>query len=278
MAVIKNMENVWSRTWFAPENKLSTKEPEISVSSDNAVIVLAKSPGSHGHWREWFYGLNSCSLEERLFVSEVNVNEFLEEVLNPPFKQTVLPTPPLIEVLQVTDEKIQIHAKIQECSNPDQLRGKEKRINEGCPLTENENIEHLTTSTIDSDSSISVKSPEIDICGSVAGFQQEPLDVSQMQLGKSQPLEAKMEPQFVKEKSATYSNEEDNLKEPVISEEKQLDGDHQSSSLNKTVIHNTTDFDSIKEINMQDGSVQIIKDHVTHCAFSFQNSLLYDLD
>ncbi|EHB13527.1 Protein kintoun [Heterocephalus glaber] len=263
---------------FAPENKLSTKEPEISVSSDNAVIVLAKSPGSRGHWREWFYGLNSCSLEERLFVSEENVNEFLEEVLNPPFKQTVLPTPPLIEVLQVTDEKIQIHAKLQECSNPDQLQGKEKRINEGCPLTENENIEHLTTSTIDSDSSISVKAPEIDICGSVAGFQQEPLDVSQMQLGKSQPLEAKMEPQFVKEKSATYSNEEDNLKEPVITEEKQLDGDHQSSSLNKTVIHNTTDFDSIKEINMQDGSVQIIKDHVTHCAFSFQNSLLYDLD
>jgi dynein assembly factor 2 len=48
---------------FAPENKLSTKEPETSVSSDNAVIVLAKSPESHGHWREWYCGLNSDSLE-----------------------------------------------------------------------------------------------------------------------------------------------------------------------------------------------------------------------
>ncbi|KAM6181642.1 protein kintoun [Erethizon dorsatum] len=262
---------------FAPENKLSTKEPEISVSSDNAVVMLAKSPESRGHWREWYCGLNSGSLEERLFVNEDNVNEFLEEVLNPPFKQTVPPNPPLIEVLQVTDEKIQIHAELQECSNPDQLQGKGKIINEGCPLTENENIEHLT-STIDSDSSVAVKAPEIDICGSVAGFQQEPFDVSQTILGKSQPPEAKMEPEFVKEKSAAYSDEEDNLKKPVITAEKILDGCHQSSSLNKTVIHKTTDFDSIKETNMQDGSVHIIKDHVTHCAFSFQNSLLYDLD
>uniref|UniRef100_H0VDY7 Protein kintoun n=1 Tax=Cavia porcellus TaxID=10141 RepID=H0VDY7_CAVPO len=262
---------------FAPENKLSSKEPEISVSSNNAVIVLAKSPESRGHWREWYCGLNSSSLEERLFVSEDNVNLFLEEVLNPPFKQTVSPTPPLIEVLQVTDEKIQIHAKFQECSNPDQLQGKEKIINEGCPLTENENIDHLTASTIDSDSSMSVKAPEIDTCGSAAGLQQDPLDASQTILGKMEP-EAKMEPEFVKEKTATYSNEEDNLKEPVITAEKNLDGGHQSSSLNKTVVHNTTDFDSIKETNMQDGSVQVIKDHVTHCAFSFQNSLLYDLD
>ncbi|KFO29739.1 Protein kintoun [Fukomys damarensis] len=263
---------------FAPENKLSTKEPEINVSSDNAVVLLAKAPGSRGHWREWFCGLNSDSLEERLFVSEENVSEFLEEVLNPPFKQKVPPAPPVIEVLQVTDEKIQIHAKLQKCSNPDQLQGKEKRINEGCPQTENENIEHLPISAIDSDSSIAVKARDIDICGSVAGFQQEPLDVSPAQLGKPQPPEAKMEPQFVKEKSATYSHEEDNLKERVITEGKQFDGGHQSSSLSKTVIHNTTDFDSLKEINTQDGSVQIIKDHVTHCAFSFQNSLLYDLD
>ncbi|XP_004638825.1 protein kintoun [Octodon degus] len=263
---------------FAPENKLSTKEPEISVSADNAVVVLAKSPSSCGHWREWYCGLNSVSLEERLFLSEDTVNELLEEVLSPPFQQTGPPTPPLVEVLQVTDEKIQIHAKLQECSNPDQLQGKEETVNEGCPVAENEITEHLTTSTVDSDSSIAVTAPDADTCGSAAGFQQEPLDVSHMILGNSRPPEAKIEPEFVKEKSATYSNKEDNLKEPVITAEKKLDGGHQSSSLNKTVIHNTPDLGIIRETNMQDGSVQIIKDHVTHCAFSFQNSLLYDLD
>lgn len=88
-----------------------------------------------------------------------------------------------------------------------------------------------------------------------------------------------MEPEFIKDKSAVHSNDEkDNLKEPVITEEKELDGDHLSSLLNKTEVHNTPGFDNIKETNMQDGRVQIIKDHVTHCSFSFQNSLLYDLD
>uniref|UniRef100_A0A2K5HAB5 Protein kintoun n=1 Tax=Colobus angolensis palliatus TaxID=336983 RepID=A0A2K5HAB5_COLAP len=209
---------------FAPENKLSTTEPVISISSNNAVIELAKSPESHGHWREWYYGVNNDSLE------------------------------------------------LQECGNSDQLQGKEERVKEESSLTEKEHIEHCNTSTTDSDSSIAVKALQIDSFGSVTCFQQESLDVSQMILGKSQQPESK-------EKSATCSNEEkDNLNESVITEEKETDGDHLSSLLNKTTVHNIPGFDSIKETNMQDGSVQVIKDHVTNCAFSFQNSLLYDLD
>lgn len=52
---------------FAPENKLSAKEPEISISLNNAVIVLAKSPESHGLWREWYCGLHDDSLEVTRF-------------------------------------------------------------------------------------------------------------------------------------------------------------------------------------------------------------------
>nr|XP_012311692.1 protein kintoun isoform X1 [Aotus nancymaae] len=264
---------------FAPENKLSTIEPVISVSSNNAVIELTKSPESHGHWREWYYGVNNDSLEERLFVNEENVNEFLEEVLSSPFKQSMSSTPPLIEVLQVTDNKIQINAKLQECSNSDQLQAKEERVNEESHLTEKEYIEHCKTSTTDSDSSVAVKALQIDSFDSVTCFQQESLDVSQMILGKAQQPESKMQSEFIKEKSAACSHEEkDNLNELVITEEKEIDGNHLSSLLNKTVVHNIPGFDSIKETNMQDGSVQVIKDHVTNCAFSFQNSLLYDLD
>ncbi|XP_036903084.1 protein kintoun isoform X2 [Sturnira hondurensis] len=252
---------------FAPENKLSNKEPVVSISSNNAVIELAKSTGCYGYWREWYYGLNNDSLEERLFINEENVNEFLEDVLSSPFQQTTPLTPPLIEVLQVTDSKIQIQAKLQKCSNSEQLQEKEERADEGSHLTEKEKIEHPTTSTMDSDSSIAVEVLEIDSCGSAEYLQQESLDVSPVLFGKSQQPESKMEPEFMKEKSAVYSNEgKDNLKGPVMSEKKEL------------TVHNISGFDNIKETNMQDGSVQIIKDHVTHCAFSFQNSLLYDLD
>lgn len=52
---------------FAPENKLSTREPESSISLNNAAIVLAKSPESRGLWREWYYGLNKESLEVTVF-------------------------------------------------------------------------------------------------------------------------------------------------------------------------------------------------------------------
>lgn len=48
---------------FAPENKLGSKEPVVSISSNNAVIELAKAAGCYGCWREWYYGLNSDSLE-----------------------------------------------------------------------------------------------------------------------------------------------------------------------------------------------------------------------
>ncbi|XP_029807688.1 protein kintoun [Suricata suricatta] len=262
---------------FAPENKLSTKEPVVSISSNNAVIELAKSPECRGHWREWYYGLNNDSLEEKLFVNEENVNEVLEEVLSSPFKQTMSLTPPLIEVLQVSDTKIQIHAKLQECSSSEQLHEKEE-VNEGSPLTEKENIEHPTTSTTDSDSSMGVTVLESDSCGSVVCLPQESLDVSHMLFAKSQQPESKMEPEFIKEKSPAYSNEEKaHLKEPVRTEEKELDGDHWSL-LNETTVHNLPGLDNIKETNMQDGSVQFITDHVTQCAFSFHNSLLYDLD
>lgn len=47
-----------------------------------------------------------------MFLDEENVNEFLDEVLGSPLTQTRTLDPPLIEVLQVTDEKIQIHAKV----------------------------------------------------------------------------------------------------------------------------------------------------------------------
>ncbi|XP_042533784.1 protein kintoun [Dipodomys spectabilis] len=259
---------------FAPGNKLSPDEPAVSLSSDNAVIVLAKSPESRGYWREWYWGLNDASLEERLFVSEENVDEFLDEVLSSPSKQATSLTSPLIEVLHVTDEKIEIHAKLLECSNPDQFQEKERSLSEGGHLTEKDNLEHLTT---DSDSSVALKELKIDTCDLVTGLEPGSLNDSQILLEKSKQPKANMEPEFTEEKSATYSNEEkDNLE--VITKEKEFSGDQLSSLLSRTVVHKIPDVDSIKETNMQDGSVEIIKDHVTHCAFSFQNSLLYDLD
>ena len=145
---------------------------------------------------------------------------------------------------------------MQECDNSEQLHENKEGANEESHLTEKENLEHPTSSTTNSDSSVAVKVLEANSCGLVACLQQGAFDVSQKPFAESK----------------------DNLEGPVKIEEKELGGDHPPSSLNKTTGHDTPGFDNLRETNMQDGSVQIIKDHVTHCPFSFQNSLLYDLD
>ncbi|XP_049623100.1 protein kintoun [Suncus etruscus] len=263
---------------FAPENRLSPREPVVDVSPNNAVIGLAKSPGSYGLWREWYCGVDDDSLQERLFINEDNVDVFLEEVTSTPSKQTKLLTPPLIEVLQITDSKIQIHAEFQENSNSDLLHEKEERVSEGSHLTEKENITS-TTSKSDSDSSSAVKAPETEDCSSVVCLQQESTNGSQIPSGKSQQPQSEMKPEYIQEVCTICSEEDkDSLKETEVTEEKNLDGDQPPSTPNKTRVLNVAGSETIKETNLQDGSVQIIKDHVTNCAFSFQNSLLYDLD
>lgn len=181
----------------------------------------------------------------------------------------------------------------QECSDPDGLQGTGKGGSEGCPLSGKGNTDHFPSSTTDSRSSATVEALETNPCGSAVGPQHICSDAPHVLSGKPQQPEPNTDPEFIKENGATCSStkEQETIKETVVTQEKELDGDHLSSVLNKTVAQNIPDLDSIKETNTkegsvqiiketntEDGSVQIIKDHTTHCAFSFQNALLYDLD
>uniref|UniRef100_A0A8C8SIT4 Protein kintoun n=1 Tax=Pelusios castaneus TaxID=367368 RepID=A0A8C8SIT4_9SAUR len=101
---------------FPPEKKLAPAETGVTVSPSNAVIGLAKAPESAGLWEKMYFGLNSNALQERWFVSEENVDEFLDSVLCPSFlKQSTLESQPLIEVLDVTEDKSQIRLKVKIC-------------------------------------------------------------------------------------------------------------------------------------------------------------------
>ena len=75
-------------------------------------------------------------------------------------------------------------------------------------------------------------------------MQQEAPDVSQKLFAKSQQPKSEKERESIRDKSAVYANErKDNLKEPVITEEKELDGNHPSSLVNKTAVHSIPGFD-----------------------------------
>ncbi|KFO74575.1 Protein kintoun, partial [Cuculus canorus] len=92
---------------------LASPETSVSVSPHNAAITLAKAPGSTGHWQKFCFGLDASSaLQERLFVSEENVDGFLDAVSCPSScSQSALESQPLIEVLDVTEDRIQIRLK-----------------------------------------------------------------------------------------------------------------------------------------------------------------------
>ncbi|NXL65373.1 KTU protein, partial [Chordeiles acutipennis] len=91
---------------------LASPETSVSVSAHNAAIGLAKAPGSTGPWEKFCFGLDASALQERLFVSEENVDGFLGTVLCPSLcSQSELESQPLIEVLDVAEDRIQIRLK-----------------------------------------------------------------------------------------------------------------------------------------------------------------------
>ncbi|NXO04008.1 KTU protein, partial [Rhinopomastus cyanomelas] len=87
-------------------------ETSISVLSHNTAIGLAKAPGSTGLWEKFHFGLNASALQERLFVSEENVDGFLGTVLCPSFcSQSAQESWPSIEALDASEDRIQIRLK-----------------------------------------------------------------------------------------------------------------------------------------------------------------------
>ncbi|XP_030338900.1 protein kintoun isoform X2 [Strigops habroptila] len=100
---------------FPPENKLASPETSVSVSAHNTAFVLTKAPGSTGPWEKFSFGLEASALQERWFVSEENIDGFLGTVSCPSFcSQSALESQPLIEVLDVTEDRIQIRLTPQE--------------------------------------------------------------------------------------------------------------------------------------------------------------------
>ncbi|NWY97245.1 KTU protein, partial [Loxia curvirostra] len=87
-------------------------ESSVSVSAHNAVVGLAKAPGSTGLWDSFSFGLEPSALQERWFVSEESLDGFLGTASCPsPRSQSALESQAGIEVLDVTEDRIQIRVE-----------------------------------------------------------------------------------------------------------------------------------------------------------------------
>ncbi|XP_053331565.1 protein kintoun isoform X2 [Spea bombifrons] len=251
---------------FLPKYSLNTNEISVNVSEHNAVIELTKSSENFGIWKNFYFGDNVNPLQERRFVTEDNVTEFLEnnnQAAQVPW--STLEDELLLDVLELNDQTARIRI------NKPELAGEEP-AEQLEPGTETKH----STSTANDASSPAVENDELQVL-------QQPSDESHVNTGGqtvgseplSDPAESACEPAVANGHAVeadSVENETPDLKETV--KEKQ-DGAECPLS---TSSNQSSQTPALKEISPKDGHVEVITDHTTQCAFTFQNPLLYDLD
>ncbi|XP_074677290.1 protein kintoun isoform X1 [Strix aluco] len=277
---------------FPPANRLASPESSVSVAAHSAAIGLAKAPGSTGLWEKFCFGLDASALQERLFVSEENVDGFLDTVLCPSFcSQSALESQPLIEVLDVTEDRIQIRLKPQEAARSECDGKGEMLRSSGGDLAEKTNGNYpqtkaetnctaadpvqgeLATETSKTSTSFATAETIGKVgCSSHHCLQREPSDTSSAIPGESRGREPDLESAVRGVETAAGSENHTGLL---------LGGQARAGGLaqgNQQGLGSRAASPLLREVNMQDGSVQVVRDHVTRCPVVFQSSLLYELD
>ncbi|GAB0191201.1 protein kintoun [Grus japonensis] len=287
---------------FPPANRLASPETSVSVSAHNAAVGLAKAPGSTGPWEKFCFGLDASALQERLFVSEENVDGFLGAVLCPSFcSQSALESQPLIEVLDVTEDRIQIRLKPQEAVHSER-DGKEQTLSSSggnlaektngdysqtkaetnCTAADTAEGERATETNKTSTSSATAETIGKVGCSSHHCLQHEPSDTSSAIPGESRRKEPDLESAVTVGEMAAAADSEKAAGLLLEGQAKaEGDGAAAPAGLARGNQHSSDSRPAsplLQEVSTQDGSVQIIRDHVTHCPVAFQNPLLYELD
>ncbi|KAM9014228.1 protein kintoun [Ara ararauna] len=285
---------------FPPENKLASTETSVNVSAHNAAFVLTKAPGSTGLWEKFSFGLEASALQERWFVSEENIDGFLGTVSCPSFcSQSALESQPLIEVLDVTEDRIQIRLTPQETVHSE-CDGKEETLSSsGVELAGKTNGDYPQTKaetnctaadTVEGEHAAETNKTSTSFaetigkvgCSSHHCLQHEPSDTSSAIPGKSRRKKPDLESAAIADRRAVAASSE---KQAALLREEQAggEGDEVAAPAGSAQgVQHSSDSRAVspllREVSTQDGSVQIIRDHVTHCPVAFQNSLLYELD
>ncbi|XP_033028410.1 protein kintoun [Lacerta agilis] len=272
---------------FPPENRLSPPEFGLDVSLDNAVIALTKSLETTGLWRKMYFGPNDDSLQERWFVTEDNVDEFLDSLSGMSRSSpSEMEHQPLIEVLDVSEGKSQIRLKPLEQNGFELGKMQEKAT----PKGEDGEQENGSELSADAESCPAQTAPltSMETMGQVGGgpghcLELDPSNPSLASPGKQQIRECRESKcAFAREEERATSTPQAQFNWEEPGQTRGGEGVHPESAQNKQGQGGSSSSRPappvLKETDMRDGSVQYITSHTTHCAVAFQNALLYELD
>ncbi|XP_042669678.1 protein kintoun [Centrocercus urophasianus] len=254
---------------FPAANRLAAPETSVSVGAHNAVILLAKAAESTGLWEKYCFGLDASALQERLFVSEENIDGFLRTVLCPSScMQSELEAQTSIEVLDVSEDRTQIRLKAQEAASSERDETKQAVSSSGGVVAAKNNGDHLQTEPEPEHAATGTAEQRpaqnqraagslvtAETIGEVDGsaqhcLQQEPSDTGAALPGKPGGKERALDEAFAG--LGLEGGRARGVESPAASP-------------------------LLQEVG-EDGSVQSITDHSTHCSIAFQNSVLYELD
>ncbi|XP_059706695.1 protein kintoun isoform X2 [Haemorhous mexicanus] len=253
---------------FPPAAALLRPESSVSVSAHNAVVGLAKAPGSTGLWDSFSFGLEPSALQERWFVSEESLDGFLGTASCPsPCSQSALESQALMEVLDVTEDRIQIRLEPQERdgqgalgSSGGALAGKtdssypERKAETKCPAAGG--------GAAGSRPAPSAGTKAAAGCASSHCGQPEPPASRSATPGGSARTEPDLESAAAAGDTAPAPGAAGGLQGGG---DRDGDGDRDGSPI-------------LREVNPEDGSERILRAHRTHCPLHFHSSLLYELD
>ncbi|KAM9294305.1 protein kintoun [Gastrophryne carolinensis] len=233
---------------FLPQYNLNTSDLAVRVSQHNAVIELTKSSECFGLWKNLYFGVDSNSLQERRFINEDNVAEFLESGLRPStIPWSTLEDEPLINVLEMNPDRARIRLNKPEAREERYLAHREQYI----------------------DLSKVKKKISYDDTGAELPLQDSP--------APEQPT-SRVPPPAVSNQHKDSSAEDEGLLFKDIATSNLDEDDLPDSTRESSAPHACQPSPALREVDAKDGGVTVTSDHKTQCAFRFDNALLYDLD
>ncbi|KAG8449175.1 hypothetical protein GDO86_016013 [Hymenochirus boettgeri] len=272
---------------FLPKDKINVNQISVNLSENNVVIGLTKSPESFGLWKNLFFGASEHSLQERRFVTEDNVNEFLAcNISESPTSLYIQDPPPVINVIEMTEFKTHIQIdKPKHCTAIEQCQelSKSERItsmNFNNTVLEGTDEVHTTPCSENSDVKDNI-SDKFNITVDSPDEHQVIVDYPDEQQVTKDSHNKQQDLNHFKISYKVDCDDKIKISKNCKRQDSELDEDDtpdHSEDLQKIESQMSGQNLVLKEISSKDGSVQVITNHTTQCAFKFQNTLLYEMD
>lgn len=284
---------------FPSDYQLNTEESVLNVSEDNAVVVLIKSLESRGLWQSFCAGHTYNSLQNKLFVTSENADQFLSTSLKDSVPNDAAEECSAeLSVSEVHESGLVISCKFQQQEN-DEINSDARDLNHSTPCSTPSNTQqhgeeiHFTES-IASDreteketsladdgvecvpsqrDELATLSGNCDHFAQLHGSSEGSVIIPTTQMD-ALSLSSCMNPADEKKLSVCAKVEAGN--DELLDEDDLIS--EQMDSNDPKFVKQMAPLQILEEVNPTDKSMEIIYDHTTHSAFTFQNPELFQLD